>query len=282
MKVSFLSREQEIKKCFIQFGKKSGIPLDIVKWMYNYIREYKEKERVEPCIFYKNMTLMHCLDSYGNSGRPSGPCERVGGYYREDALEKLRGVSPKVWELVDGVWVKNVDELSKVFFIQHYIHSWIGKYNYYTITDQVGQGNDCMKDDLYEHMVPDGKGCEWGIKNSRLSRRMELAVGEDCPRFYDLREKLMAEIIIIGEEKYLVSKEKYKNFQIVDDDRHVSFASLRPVSDVYCSLRQKILYLNTSPWNEIEFDYENFLEYKDSMPNEWRIFVDQYGDSSFL
>jgi hypothetical protein len=281
MKVSFLSREQEVKKCFVQLGKKFGVPPDILKNLYNYIRKCKEEERTEPYMFYKNMILMHCLDSYGNSGGFSGQRFAL-RYYREEGLEKLRDVSScKVWELVDGVWVKNVDELSRGFFIQHYIRSWIGKYHYYTITDQVGQGNDCMKDDLYEHMIPDEKGCEWGIKNSRLSRRMELVVGEDCSRFYDLRAKLMIELKIIGEEKYLVSKEKYR-ISVGDDVHPRRDAESWLVSDVYCSLRQKILYLNTSPWDEIEFDYENFLEYKDTQPNSWRIFVDQYGDSYFL
>jgi hypothetical protein len=274
MKVSFLSREQEIKKCFIQLGKRFGVPPDILKILYNYIRKYKEEERTEPCMFYKNMILMHCLDSYGNSGRPSDCPSRV-GYYRTDDLEKLRDVSScKVWELVDGVWVKNVDELRRVFFAKHYIHSWLDKYNYYTITDQVGQGNDCMKDDMYKHMIPDEKDCEWGIKNSRLTRRMELAIGEECPRFYDLREKLMIELKIIGEERYLVSKEKHNNLPMVGRNE-----TIYDERDVYCSLRQKILYLNTSTWDEIEYDYGIYLDYKDNMPNIWRLFIDQYGDS---
>jgi hypothetical protein len=276
MKLTFLSREQEVKKCFIQLGKKFGIPPDILKSMYNYIRKCKEEDRTEPCMFYKNMTLMLCLDSYGNSG--DGKSE---GYHRDYDLEKLRGLSPcKMWELVDGVWVKNVEELRKIFFIRHYIYSWM------RLRDKLSGLSDYMKDDIYVHMIPDGKGCEWAIKNSRLSRRMELAVGEECPRFYDLREKLMNEIRIIGEENYLISKEKYielytwTSFDRWDQDDNA--ALLATPRDIICTLRQKILYLNTSPWNEIEHDYINFLSNKETMPNEWRIFVDKYGDSSFL
>jgi len=249
-----------------------------VKLLYNYLINSNEEDRNDQRLFYKNMVLMNCLDSYGNPGDQShypGPTKS----HFSSRLERLRkNELCNKWDLVDGVWVKNVDELDKLVILPHYIISWISKYNYYSTSDDHGLASDYMKDDLYKHIVPINNGCEWGIKNSRLTRRMELAIGEDCPRFYDLREKLMVEIRIIGEEKYLVSREKYIDCPTEYNEED----SIYDERDVYCSMRQKILYLNTSPWNEIEYDYENYSNYKESMPNQWRIFVDQYGDSSFL
>ena len=50
-----------------------------------------------------------------------------------------------------------------------------------------------------------------------------------------------------------------------------------------CPLKTKLLYLNTSPWEEIEMDYENYLEWKGSeQEDSWRLSIDNYGDSSFL
>ena len=132
-----------------------------------------------------------------------------------------------------------------------------------------------MKDDLYAFRLPLNKNCEWGIKHSVLSERKPLKLGEDVQGFYDSREKLLAEIRIIGEEGYLTLAAPS-----IDTDGERSFvAILFPPP----TRKNKILYVNTSPWEEVELDYENFLEWKGTEhERSWRIIIDEFGEGSFL
>ena len=55
MKLSFLSREQQFKKCMIQVSNKYKVPYDIIKLIYNY----KRKNEINICndirLFYTNI-----------------------------------------------------------------------------------------------------------------------------------------------------------------------------------------------------------------------------------
>ena len=48
-------------------------------------------------------------------------------------------------------------------------------------------------------------------------------------------------------------------------------------------LKRKILYLNTSPWYEVENDYNNFVDSKGTINMvNYRLYINTIGDSSFL
>ena len=281
-KVSFLSREQEFKKCFMQLESKFGLPPDIVKVLYNSFRKAEKEEIDGDRMFYRNMINFQCLDTDGNMKYTRASCMRPNRTccHRPTCLEQMvkKGdIVSKQWELVNnppgirwlkGVWVKNVDTPNNLIYLHSHMISWICKYDNYILK----QGVDMTKDDLYDYLIPDGKDCEWSIKHSGLKRRMELRIGEDFQRFTDSRAKLMIELNIIGENNYLRTKHYYPGETEPDI--------------VYwgdCPLRRKIKYLNTSPWNEIEVDYETFLDWKGTEhERSWRLSIDMWGDSSFL
>jgi hypothetical protein len=145
------------------------------------------------------------------------------------------------------------------------IFSWLQTYHYMCR----------QREDWYSHRLPIDKNCEWGIKHSGLSERKPLKSGEDVRGFYDSREKLLAEIRIFGEEGYLTSKTSY-----INTDGEQSFVALLFPPP---TLKEKILYLNNSPWGEVEMDYENFLEWKGSEHESgWRIIIDEFGEGRFL
>tara|TARA_B100001094_G_C18139429_1_gene776973 strand:+ start:1017 stop:1628 length:612 start_codon:yes stop_codon:yes gene_type:complete len=200
------SREEELKKTFLQIEKKYRLPEEITKKIYNIQRRQKNFEEDIVRFQQKNLILLHCLNTKGNQ-------------------------------------------------FDSWLQDWMKTY-------QEKLNNDHK--DIYKNLLPDGKGCEWGIKHSYLTGKKPVKVGEGYPEFKDTREKLIIEINILGENNYLmIQNEKLE----------------------WCKspLRTKILYLNTSPWEEIEMDYENYLEWKGSEHEDsWRLSIDNYGDSSFL
>ena len=219
-KVSFLSREQETKKCFLQLGRTFGLSHDILRLLYNYKNASEREEEGFTRMFYKNMILLMCLDSHGNLDVLTT---------RETEWRRRTRIPPR----------------------RDPITLWRNRYR-----GHIDNGKCFMKDDLYAPRLPLNKNCEWGIKHSGLSERKPLKLGEDVKGFYDSREKLLAEIRIIGEEGYLTSRTAYIDalgFEIGPALRRGDPPSTR---------KNKILYVNTSPWEEVEFDYENFLEWK--------------------
>ena len=233
-KTSFLSREQEKKKCFLQLGRRFGLPHDILRLLYNYKNASEKEEEESTCMFYKNMILLMCLDSHGN---------------------------------LDVFTYSSVSMTDTKLSIP--IQSWLRTYQY------MSKDMRFIEEDLYSHRLPIDKNCEWGIKHSGLSERKPLKHGEDVRGFYDSREKLLAEIRIFGEEGYLTSKTSY-----IDTDGERSFVALLFPPP---TRKNKILYLNNSPWEEVEMDYENFLEWKGTEHESgWRIIIDEFGEGSFL
>ena len=143
----------------------------------------------------------------------------------------------------------------------NYIQSWKGKYD-----QHIKSGKCYMKNDIFNHLLPDKRGIEWAIQNSRLVKRHQ-GVGPHVLGYFDTRGQYALEINILGEENYIFMK--------------------RPIDGGYeitpCPLNKKILYLNTSSWNEITEDYGNYLNWKGTGHEmAWRILVDDYGDSSFI
>jgi hypothetical protein len=240
--MSFLSSEQETKKCFLQLGRTFGLSLDILRLLYNYKNASEKEEEGFTRMFYKNMILLMCLDSHGNLD-----------------VFTTRCVSP-----FHGRRPLSMTDTKLSIPIQ----SWLRTYQYMS-TDM-----RFMKEDLYSHRLPLNKNCEWGIKHSGLSERKPLKLGEDVRGFYDSREKLLAEIRIFGEEGYLTSRTARWT------------ARGRSFVNVMCpppTRRHKILYLNSSPWEEVEMDHENFLEWKGTEhESRWRIIIDEFGEGSFL
>lgn len=105
----------------------------------------------------------------------------------------------------------------------------------------------------------------WAIKKSNLRKKGDLWYYSDC-QYQDYRQKLITEINILGEKNYLYD----------DNCRHEN-GFLKE-----CSLKKKILYLNTSPWDEIETDYINFCsETTDENDITWSLFIDFTGDSYY-
>lgn len=235
-KVSFLSREQETKKCFLQLGRTFGLSHDILRLLYNHKNASEREEEGFTRMFYKNMILLMCLDSHGN-------------------LDILCACSHRHAHIPPR---------------RDPIQLWRNRYR-----EHIDNGKCFMKDDLYSHRLPLNKNCEWGIKHSVLSERKPLKLGEDVKGFYDSREKLLAEIRIIGEEGYLTSKTP-------SIDATGERLALR-CGDPPPTRKNKILYVNTSPWEEVELDYENFLEWKGTEhERSWRIIIDEFGEGSFL
>ena len=237
-KVSFLSREQETKKCFLQLGRTFGLSHDILRLLYNYKNASEREEEGFTRMFYKNMILLMCLDSHGNLDVLTT---------RETELRLHARIPPR----------------------RDPIQLWRNRYR-----GHIDNGKCFMKDDLYAARLPLNKNCEWGIKHSVLSERKPLKLGEDVQGFYDSREKLLAEIRIIGEEGYLTSSTARWT------TRGRSFVNVMFPPP---TRKNKILYVNTSPWEEVELDYENFLEWKGTEhERSWRIIIDEFGEGSFL
>lgn len=129
------------------------------------------------------------------------------------------------------------------------------------------------KKDLYNYRIPKHSSILWAIDNSSLKRRNNLYYYSEIP-FHDYREKLLYEIRIIGKKNYLLEYED-------NDVQNYRFVERRHLKE--CSLKKKILYLNTSPWKEIEQDFDEFSQ---NTINEnditWSLVVDNIGDSYYM
>lgn len=116
-----------------------------------------------------------------------------------------------------------------------------------------------FKEDIYEYRLPNGRNCEWGIKNSQLKRRYMNNYGELL--FTDARERVLIEVEIVGTCNYLL----YPNGGL----------PLKKSKDYYfeASLNHKIKYLKNTPWWEIEEDYLNWIEAPSTLKEQLRIVI---------
>ena len=136
------------------------------------------------------------------------------------------------------------------------------------------------RDDLYDckgsqyevsnpldYRLPEKRNCEWAIKNSG-NKKLKFNENNEIWKFLDIREKMFIEIKILGEKNYLF------------DLNSVGYG-LRRYN--VAEKKKKILYLNNSSFEEMYFDYQNFLEWKGS-PNEssWSLALDFSGDEMFF
>jgi hypothetical protein len=151
----------------------------------------------------------------------------------------------------DG-WIENLERI------------WLNRYK--RITKQF----NFEEDDVYATRITSMPGTvrhcprpEWSfwIKSSPYVAQIERgpAMGN--------RGRLMKCIKILGEDRYL-----WEAIYDVQSNSHV-ISRYEP-----CSLKRKIKYLNTSCWDEIGRDYDNFVT--DAYAS--RLLVDCWGDSYYL
>ena len=136
------------------------------------------------------------------------------------------------------------------------------------------------RDDLYDckgsqyevsnpldYRLPEKRNCEWAIKNSG-NKKLKFNENNEIWKFLDIREKMFIEIKILGEENYLF------------DLNSVGYG-LRRYN--VAEKKKKILYLNNSSFEEMYFDYQNFLEWKGGpQESSWSLALDYSGDAMFF
>jgi len=66
MKYCFLSKEQQLKRCYFQLSNQFHLPMDIIKMIYMMNKKENMKKIEEMRLFYKNILLMKMVDTPGN------------------------------------------------------------------------------------------------------------------------------------------------------------------------------------------------------------------------
>ena len=132
---------------------------------------------------------------------------------------------------------------------------------------------DCMEDDYektepFDYRIPEERNCEWAITNS-WNKKLTFNENNALENFRDIREKIFVEICILGEENYL--------FDLSNKGQPNSEFRFKPANH-----NLKLSYLKHSSFEEVYFDYQNFLEWKGT-PEEsaWRLIIDHSGDAAF-
>ena len=62
-KISSLSKYEDVKKSYLQVGKKFRIPLDIIKYIFNIVTKEEKKEGKKQMIYLKNILLFRLIAS---------------------------------------------------------------------------------------------------------------------------------------------------------------------------------------------------------------------------
>ena len=129
------------------------------------------------------------------------------------------------------------------------------------------KGSQYEEGNPLDYRLPESRNCEWAIKNSG-NKKLKFNENNEPWKFLDIREKLFIEIKILGEKNYLF-------------DLNSAGYGIRRFN--VAEKKKKILYLNNSSFEEMYFDYQNFLEWKGG-PNEssWSLALDNTGDSMFF
>ena len=149
---------------------------------------------------------------------------------------------------------------TKIFYKNMILYLTL-EYNIVTLNDILNTNKD-----LFNHCLPIDRGIEWGIRCRRDKLRVYLTTPDYSKRldnYQDYRKWLLVQINIIGEENYLMQQ---GGKELIE-----------------ASLKSKIKYLNTSPYNEIIYDYYNYKE-REGSGNEdsWRLLIDNYGEGNYM
>lgn len=215
-------RYYELKKAYIQLGKKFNLPDNIIRLLYLQTNKLIKNDEDDQKTFHKNILLFKLISS-------------------------------------------PFDTDFHIFSGNKYVHknvlqTWIDKY------EDINNWNGFYDKILFEYRLPDNKNCEWAIKTSPLRK---IDNYEENVTFMDIREKLMVEINILGETNYL--------------KKYITMTHPYDIICVPAELRLKIKYLNTSDFNEIYIDYQNFKDVKGTIhEGAWSMVIDTFGDATFL
>ena len=127
-----------------------------------------------------------------------------------------------------------------------------------------------MVENLFDYRIPDERNCEWAITNS-TNKKLNFNEDNALENFRDIRERIFVEICILGEENYLFDLSK----PVIDLPYNHRFH--------HADHNLKVNYLKNSSFEEIYFDYQNFLEWKGTpQESSWRLIIDQMGDAAFF
>ena len=133
--------------------------------------------------------------------------------------------------------------------------------------------NKCYEEQIFNYRIPDNRGIEWAIK------QIEYEPGTWSSKERIARYDTLLKIKILGEEHYLLKNMKIK----YEDD------------DIIVPADKKLIikYLNVSPIDEIKFDYDTHIEWKEEQielgiphtllsVSPFRLIIHPDGDSQYL
>ena len=193
--------------------------------------------------------------------------EVVSSLYRHQELKKAFMQFGSKFRLPDEIVFKLYkmiqDSIREDEEVVRLYHKNMLLYNTLSHTIKVEEINSQIEKDALQYLIPDGRGCEWAIQKS-FNKKIVFNDENDSTNFKDIREKLFFEINILGETGYLL-----------EDDKNGG----------YCPAKKEliILYLNTSPFEEVYLDYSNFIEWKGTVyESAWTLVLDNHGDSYFI
>ena len=156
---------------------------------------------------------------------------------------------------------KRMIQETKIFYKNMILYLTL-EYNIVTLNEILNTNKD-----LFNHCLPIDRGIEWGIRCRRDKIRLYLTTPDYSKRvdnFQNYRKWILVQINIIGEKNYLLETQK--------DGKLIK-----------ASLKSKIKYLKTSPYNEIIYDYNNYKEWEGSgNENSWRLLIDNYGEGNYM
>jgi hypothetical protein len=268
----------ELKKCLKQLGKKFFLPDEIIRRLLHEKMIVEELYDLESRQFHRNMIAMLCFDSMGSLHHPDAKV------YLATCKLELMTADPLVLDVIEYCTLvdqryniydyrlgKNTEEVSKNLSMR----DWKEKYEGY-----LQDGKDFEKEDIYSKEIG-GYTLEAVIEDSFLSEIGENGYTEKVGPT-GLRGKLIQQIKIIGEEKYLY---EYMEEENLDGSVVGTY--------VPCSTWMKVKYLNNSRWSEVQSDYDTWCEEivgeteEDDLRNtnyiyEYALVIDPHGDSYYM
>ena len=193
--------------------------------------------------------------------------EVVSSLYRHQELKKAFVQFGSKFRLPDEIIFKLYkmiqDSIQEDEEVDRLYHKNMLLYNTLSHTIKVEEIDSQIEKDALQYLIPDGRGCEWAIQKS-FNKKIVFNDENGLTKFKDIREKLFFEINILGETGYLLQDGGGRG---------------------YCPAKKEsiILYLNTSPFEEVYLDYSNFIEWKGTVhESAWTLVLDNHGDSYFI